>query len=162
MHCTRWALSWECVAQKLMHGHVTWIRVPYWLHPWTRFIMALNPFCDKTIHLPSWLSIHISFLTPSLHLLLFLLLLPFHVLKLWIPLQLIKDGGDELPSKQGEGVYGLWDGYRSVARRLSWNKIMQVRLKALLNNVFTFKNLSCMALHATVQAKRNALTNWAI
>ena len=43
MHCTRWALSWECVAQKLMHGHVTWIRIHYWLHPWTRFINSSYP-----------------------------------------------------------------------------------------------------------------------
>ena len=27
------------VAQKLMHGHVTWIRVHYRIHQWTRFII---------------------------------------------------------------------------------------------------------------------------
>ena len=40
--------AWECVSGQVMHGHVTWIRVHYWLHPWTRFIknwyrMAIKP-----------------------------------------------------------------------------------------------------------------------
>ena len=42
VHCTRWALSWECVAQKLMHGHVTWIHVHFWLPPWIRFITHIK------------------------------------------------------------------------------------------------------------------------
>ena len=25
----------ECIARKLMHGHVTWIRVCCWIHSWT-------------------------------------------------------------------------------------------------------------------------------
>ena len=29
----------QLVSGKNLHGHVTWIRVHYWLHPWTRFII---------------------------------------------------------------------------------------------------------------------------
>ena len=54
--------SWECAAQKLMRGHVTWIRVHYWLHPWTRFIMAANTlqwkFWSKSRQVPNCLLFH--------------------------------------------------------------------------------------------------------
>ena len=38
LHGSAWH-SWECVDEKLMHSHMIWIRVHYWLHPWSRFIM---------------------------------------------------------------------------------------------------------------------------
>ena len=31
----------KLVSGKNLHGHVTWIRVHYWLYPWTHFIISL-------------------------------------------------------------------------------------------------------------------------
>ena len=32
----------QLVSRKNSHGHVTWIRVHYWLHPWIRFIITYD------------------------------------------------------------------------------------------------------------------------
>ena len=67
MHFTRWALSWECIAQKLMHGHVTWIRVHYWLHPWTRFIISIIQWFQECIHweCPTCINVFMHYLQQS-------------------------------------------------------------------------------------------------
>ena len=38
--CNALAGPWECIAWKLMHGHMTWICVCYWLHSWTCLIIS--------------------------------------------------------------------------------------------------------------------------
>ena len=35
----------QLVSGKNLHGHVSWIRVHYWLHPWTHFIIFFFNIC---------------------------------------------------------------------------------------------------------------------
>ena len=44
----------QLVSGKNLHGHVSWIRVHYWLHPWTHFIKLFNA-SQHTKHHRSWL-----------------------------------------------------------------------------------------------------------
>ena len=47
----------QLVSGKKLHGHVSWIRVHYWLHPCTRFIMSIEIIWDFHCHSMYWCSV---------------------------------------------------------------------------------------------------------